>query len=317
LFFLYNLCAYIVKTIYFNEPIQVGTAFPLHGMFLLSQEGLWISALPGAFAFHLLIASLFYYCFYSQKAWSLNRSLREHSAKWKQGDLAPDLLIAAAGLIMLQLATGIGSNTGISQGMIFLAGPACGLTFFFLSNSVRDGDAFERKMLKVFFALSLAVIFLFSLFYDHTENQRIFSRELKPASVSPIRGLRVPSGYSSALEMIVASYNRNECAGKRMIALDYVPLINYVVEHPFDKTVGLVRPLFYFSAEKILAELNKGEQWCVLDITSVETQAAVERDKYDPRATIRKWLESHSSSSEKIDPSGLVDLSAITMFVVK
>ncbi|MNL73835.1 hypothetical protein D3C87_1993570 [compost metagenome] len=67
----------------------------------------------------------------------------------------------------------------------------------------------------------------------------------------------------------------------------------------------------------MLFEFNKGESWCVFDITSVETRAYIDRMKADPRSDVRGWLERHSSSVEKINTEGLVDLSDIAVFVVK
>jgi hypothetical protein len=317
IFFLYHLCVYTFRTIYLNEPIQLGRAFPLHGVFLLSEDGLWISALPGAFAFHILVASFFYYCFSSKGSWILKKPQMPPADTIDNPRLDPDLIVTTAGIVTLQMATGIGSNTGISQGMIFLAGPACGLALVFMSGSSLEKNPARRWAHKIFCTLCLTVITLFSLFYDHTENQHIFSSELKPISAPPMRGLLAPPDYSSAMDKLIDSYQKNECASKRMIALDYVPLFNYVVGHPFDKTVGLVRPLFYFSNEEILSELRNGDQWCVLDITSIETRANIDRNKSDPRSDVRTWLERNSSASEKIDATGLVDLSDITMFVIK
>lgn len=316
-FFLYHLGTYVINTIYLNGPIQLGHASPWHGKFLLSDEGLWISALPGAFAFHVLIAAFFYYCFSLRGARLFRKQQGTHTGTSHHVQLDYDLMITVAGIVTLQIATAIGSNTGISQGMIFFAGPACGLAIIFMRGASPDESTFDRWAHKVFCVLCLGTIALFSLFYDHTENQRIFSSNIKPMSAPPMRGLSAPPNYSAAMEKLIDAYQKNDCAKKRMMALDYVPLLNYVVGHRFDEVVGLVRPLFFFSNEKMLFEFNKGESWCVFDITSVETRAYIDRMKADPRSDVRGWLERHSSSVEKINTEGLVDLSDIAVFVVK
>lgn len=315
-FFLYNLGSYVINTIYFNGPIQLGHAFPWRGKFLLSDEGLWISALPGAFAFHVLLAAFAYYFFSLRGAWLFRKRTGTHTNPSRHARLDRDLVIAAAGIVTLQIATGIGSNTGISQGMVFYAGPACALAIIFICGAGLDESAFSRWAHKVFCVLCLGTIALFSLFYDHTENQRIFSDNIKPIQVSPMRGLSALPGYSAAMEKLIEAYQKNDCAKKRMMAMDYVPLLNYVVGHRFDEVVGLVRPLFFFSNERILSELRKGESWCVFDITSVETRAYIDRTGTDPRSDVRSWLEAHSSSVEKMDTKGLIDLSDIALFIV-
>jgi len=316
-FFLYHLGAYVINTIYLNGPIQLGHAAPWHGKYLLSDEGLWISALPGAFAFHVFIAAFVYYCFSLRGARLFRKQQGPHTGTSHHVRLDCDLMITAAGIVTLQIATGIGSNTGISQGMIFFAGPACGLAIIFMCGASPDESAFNRWAHKAFCVLCLGTITLFSLFYDHTENQRIFSSDIKPMPMSPMRGLSAPPNYSTAMERLIDAYQKNDCAKKRMMALDYVPLLNYVVGHRLDEVVGLVRPLFFFSKERILSEFSKGESWCVFDITSVETRAYIDRTKADPRTDVRSWLERHSSSVEKINTEGLVDLSDIAVFVLK
>lgn len=316
-FFFYHLCGYVINTIYLDGPIQLGNAFPWHGKFLLSDEGLWISALPGAFAFHVLITAFFYYCFSLRSDWLFRKRQRAHTGTSGHERLDRNLLITVAGIVTLQIATSIGSNTGISQGMVFFAGPACGLTIIFMCGATSDKSAFNRWAHKVFCVLCLGTIALFSLFYDHTENQRIFSRDIRPMPVSPMRGLWAPPNYSAAMEKLIETYQKNGCAKKRMMALDYVPLLNYVVGHRFDEAVGLVRPLFFFANDKILSEFSKGESWCVFDITSIETRAYIDRTNTDPRSDVRSWLEKNSSSMEKINTDGLVDLSDLAVFVVK
>lgn len=317
-FFVYHLCDYVYHTIHLDEPIQLGPAFLWHGKYLLSDEGLWISALPGAFAFHVLIAAFLYYCLSPwQGAWLFRKRQGNDAAARRPARRDRDLVIAAAGIVTLQLATSVGSNTGISQGMIFFAGPACGLAIMLLCGAGEDRSAFDRVAHKGFCALCLGTIALFSLFYDHTENQRIFSRGIAPISVSPLRGLWAHPQYSSAMSKLIDAYEKNGCANKRMMAMDYVPLLNYVVRHPFDAAVGLVRPLFFFSNEKILSEFNKGESWCVIDVTSIETRAYIDRTGTDPRSDVRNWLEQHSHVTEKMETEGLVDLSDMAFYVVK
>lgn len=200
-------------------------------------------------------------------------------------------IVAVSGFILIPAAVAVGSNTAIIQGMVHFAGPAAGLLII-LWESLGKGNLSRRA--KMIIAIWLVILGTIALTYNHPTSQPVISANRVTLDISPLRGISETPRYAAVLNKLVETYSANGCRNKLLLALDNIPLIYYILQHPAPNSFGVVRPQMYFPEEKIKQNLDLQRGWCVLDATGIETQNGINQSKMDNRAALRRWLEEHS-----------------------
>jgi hypothetical protein len=276
---------------------------------------LWVSQLPGA-VFLLLLFVLF--------RWSGERVLNQSGSDnlvntaifpepggkgWKQNSfdalnralselrfnaLSRNQIVAVVGLILIQAAVAVGSNTAIIQGMVFFAGPAMGLTIIMWDTLDRGGHVSSRIFTLVA-VVWLCILGTISFTYNHP-GQSIEVSGTVVMEDPPLRGILEQPRYAAAVKQLGEVYRANGCEKMTMVAFDYIPMVFYILQHPAPVDVNVVvRPSMIFPEERIRSILEPQHGWCVIDVTGVETQDEIERNHgKDKRAALRTWIEQQS-----------------------
>ena len=110
----------------------------------------------------------------------------------------------------------------------------------------------------------------------------VFRPNLVILTESPLKGIKETSRYQDAIAELKAAYTEGGCKTKRLILLDYVPMVHLILQHEVPNQYGVVRPGVYFPEAKLIEELDSPLGWCVLDVTTDETRVMMrERDVRD------------------------------------
>lgn len=225
-------------------------------------------------------------------------------------------LIAVSGLILIQAAVTVGSASPIIYGMVFLAGPAIGLTIIMwdaLDRSVYNSS----RLLVIMTIVWLSILGTITFTFNHPTNQPVISSGRVVLGNSPLQGILEQPRYAAAVMRLGEVYKANKCANMTMLALDYIPLVYYILQHPAPNSIGVVRPIMYFPEERIKSILDPQLGWCVIDATGIETQDEIERNHgVDKRAAIRTWVENLSDRVITI-PSPSSEIVGDVRFIVR
>lgn len=225
-------------------------------------------------------------------------------------------IIAVSGLILVQAALATGSASSIIHGMVTFAGPVIGLTIIMWDLLDRCGHISSRILVMLAIAW-LCILGTISFTYNHPTNQPIISSGRVVLEDSPLRGILEQPRYAAAMKRLGEVYRANGCERMTMVALDYIPMVYYILQHPAPNSIGVVRPLFYFPEERIRSILDPQHGWCVIDATGIETQDEIERNHgIDKRAAIRSWVENQSDRVVTI-PSPSSEIIGDVHFIVR
>jgi hypothetical protein len=264
------------------------------GWFFLSGEGQWISRVPGTVFYILLFAA--FRCI--GEAWPrLER-------KW---------LIATAALVLLHVATQVGSNTAVIQGMVFFAGPALGLSVL-LWHALDRPDPPPWRVFAPVTAAWLVLVTVFAFAYNHPTVERVLSAGRTRLHEAPLRGVLVTPRYASAVARLTAAYTANGCQTLPIAAFEYIPMADYILQRTGRPGGRVIRPSMGFPEERIKAALNPAAGWCVVDTTGEETQTDIRRSGVDKRAAVRDWVAGQSDRFTLI-PAPSPDLTDIRLYV--
>jgi len=321
-FFLYCLAFYLLQYVHgvpvAELAIPVVNVFDHHTMYLLTDEAVWISRIPGGLSFFVMV-------FVMIRLLATNAMVASTMAhgdgtrrvvRWCVACLGPDSfrlrwVLAFIGLALITAATGVGSNTAISQGMTFFAGPAFGLTILVWFGLDGRPRALSVAMAVVFLGVSTT----FALAYNHSANYRVVSTQHQRLDFPPFTGLMETPAYVAAINDIRAAYVQQHCADLQLATLDYMPFLYYVFAKPIPPGVGIPRPVFGFDGARFQSGLPPAAGWCVFDVTSRETAPMIKRTGTDLRAGVRQWLKETSDRRVQL-PSPEPDvISGITLYV--
>ena len=315
-FYALGFADYLLKVEFGAGQPTPRLSLPWHGEYFLSAEGLWASRIVGALSFFVLTFAFLFWVVAPLTQSKGERSVVGIIQARFASDEQVNLLLAALGVAFVQGAVGVGSNTSISQGMVAYAGQACGLAVLLWASALRWSGVVRPPALMPM-ALSWVGLFLiFALFYNHPQNESIFARMAPMRGVPVMEGIQKSEEFQSSLVRILDAYEENGCRSKMMLSLDYTPTLFYIAKHPTPDGIGVPRALYYFPEEKIMDALEKAGEWCVLDVTTVETDGAIRFGNWqDRREAVRSWVKSRSGARVGLPVEGIPDLVSATMFV--
>jgi len=114
---------------------------------------------------------------------------------------------------------------------------------------------------------------------------------------SPLKGIKETLQYREALIQLKNAYAESNCDNKRLILLDYVPIVHLILQHEVPNKYGVVRPGVYFPEAKLMHELDSPLGWCALDVTTGETRVMMRENDVRDRVRARVIEESQHSIS--------------------
>jgi hypothetical protein len=294
--------------------------FPMHGIFFLSKEGQGMSRLLGSLAYFLLLFSALLWLteVVGAAAWQPGISMRQRAnitvtrvMDKLYGDVqSRKWIMAICGFALLQAATAVGSDTGISQGMIFFAGAVLGFSILMLSKTQASSRAFMP-----FALVWIGFCAAFTLAYNHPTQQSILARNRIALNFSPLKGLRETPRYNASIRKLLSAYRAGDCQSTPLIMLIYTPILYYVFGHPIPEGVGVLRPAFYYPEDKIRAVLNPDRGWCVVDATEAEIARNIAATGYDKREPLRRWLIARSDRTVAIQSPSPAYISDIKLYI--
>jgi len=169
---------------------------------------------------------------------------------------------------------------------------------------------------KVYAGLTMVWFAMFLLFMARMNLptfEPILSGQRVTLETSPLKGIQESREYRHAVDSLLAAYAAGDCDGKTFITLDYVPTVYLVLQHPVPVAYGVVRPGVYFPADKLRESLAAGA-WCVLDVTTEETQSMIDAKRSgDWREGVRGMVQAKSRGSIEL-PSPSRDVSRMRLY---
>jgi len=178
------------------------------------------------------------------------------------------LTIAIAGLFLLVSGYAAGSASNIAICMSAYSGPAIGLVIVLWARPDQKFSCPATAMLTVW----LGIFALFALTINLPTFEPIFSRDRIALEGTPLKGILVQPRYASSIVRLREMYRANGCQELPLIALEYVPMAYYLLQHSVPNSIGVVRPGVYFPEDKIRVLLDNQQGWCVLDATTQDTK---------------------------------------------
>lgn len=296
---MWSITALVIVALYGNIfPMEM--AYPK--LFDLHQ-------IPGAVYYSLffVIFNLIFSTFgaFPQSQFSLIRRIYYFSNRWikinKPGTHNYNLLIAVIGFLLIPAGLAAGSNTAILVGLVYFSGPALGLVLMLEAYQVS-----QKKSYQIYtFTLIWIVIFtVFTCFYNHPGATAPFKNERVLLEGKPLNGVMESRQYSKSLQDLKKLYEENNCSKKLMFTMDNIPTIYYIFQHHAPNDIGVVRPLYYFPEKQIFELLESNNHWCVIDITSLETNDGIKNAGIDKRDEVRKLIKLKSTHSYTIQTPG-------------
>lgn len=198
---------------------------------------------------------------------------------------------AVCGLVLLPSTLSVGSNAHWIHGMNFFAGPVLGVLFL-LWERVDP----RSKILKILQWSWLGLFVLLALTHNHPVGRLdLTSSDRVTLHAFPLSGIRETTRYATVLQVLKEVYEVGKCHDKTLITLDYIPLIYTILQHPAPNETGVVRPAYYFPEDRMISSLQAASGWCVIDVTSGETQEDIRANHgRDKRTKIREKVETQS-----------------------
>lgn len=215
--------------------------------------------------------------------------------------------IASLGLCLLPAGYAGGSNSSIAICLSAFSGPVLGVVFLIWRFLDKEHlDRVSRSLLCIWCCLFVVFAARMNL---PSFDPIVFRPNLVILTESPLKGIVETSRYQDAIAELKAEYTEGGCKTKRLILLDYVPMVHLILQHEVPNQYGVVRPGVYFPEAKLIEELNSPLGWCVLDVTTDETRVMMrERDVRDGvRSRVRREaLRSINLSSPSADIQPMV-----------
>ena len=218
--------------------------------------------------------------------------------------------IAIVGLCLLPAGYAGGSASSIAIVLSASSGPVLGLTFLMWQFIEKE------KIGKIFyFLLSIwccIYIFFAARMNLPTFESIIFRPNLVTLSDTPLRGIKETVQYRDAVIQLRHAYAASACENKRLILLDYVPIVHLLLQHEVPNHYGVVRPGVYFPEKKLMNELDSMFGWCVLDVTTDETMVMMRGGDIRDGVRARVFEERRDAIAL---PSPSNDIKAITLYI--
>jgi hypothetical protein len=218
--------------------------------------------------------------------------------------------IAIVGLCLLPAGYAGGSASSIAIVLSASSGPVLGITFLIWQFVEKE------KTGKIFYFLLCSWCSIFIVFAARmnlpTFESIIFRPNLVTLGDSPLRGIKETVQYRDAVLKLRHAYVANACEKKRLILLDYVPIIHLLLQHEVPNHYGVVRPGVYFPEKKIMQELDSQFGWCVLDVTTDETRVMMRGG--DIRDGVRARVIEEGRVAIAL-PSPSNDIKAMTLYI--
>jgi hypothetical protein len=202
-------------------------------------------------------------------------------------------LVAITGFLLLPAGLAAGSNTAILVGLVYFAGPIVGLVIML---SMQQG---HKNSIGIYsFSLVWTAIFLvFTLYYNHPASGAPIDVKKVILKDAPLNGIFETEKYYESLSKLRILYAENNCKTKPLIVLDNIPTIYYILGHAAPNKIGVVRPFYYFPEAEVLELLRTNDHWCVIDVTSLETQSGIDNNGRDNRQFVRETIKENSAYS--------------------
>jgi len=127
-----------------------------------------------------------------------------------------------------------------------------------------------------------------------------------------LRGIKETVQYRDAVIQLRHAYAESACENKRLILLDYVPIVHLLLQHEVPNNYGVVRPGVYFPEKKLMHELDSKLGWCVLDVTTDETMVMMRGGDIRDGVRARVFEERRDAIAL---PSPSNDIKAITLYI--
>ncbi len=211
------------------------------------------------------------------------------------------LLIAVIGFLLLPASLAAGSNTAILVGLVYFSGPALGLI---LMLEISQSSIKTSYQIYSFTFLWIVIFIVFTSYYNHPGAIAPINNERVLINDSPLNGVMESKQYSKALHDLKKIYEENNCSKKLLFTMDNIPTVYYIFQHSAPNNIGVVRPFYYFPEKEIFELMESNSQWCVIDITSLETSDGIKKIGFDKREEVRKLLKINSNHSYTIQSPG-------------
>jgi len=224
------------------------------------------------------------------------------------------MAVAILGLFLIAAGYAAGSASSFAICLAAFSSPALGVLLIDLhgGTEVQLANAFR----KVYAGLTMVWFAMFLLFMARMNLptfEPILSGQRVTLETSPLKGIQESREYRHAVDSLLAAYAAGDCDGKTFITLDYVPTVYLVLQHPVPVAYGVVRPGVYFPADKLRESLAAGA-WCVLDVTTEETQSMIDAKRSgDWREGVRGMVQAKSRGSIEL-PSPSRDVSRMRLY---
>ena len=218
--------------------------------------------------------------------------------------------IAIVGLCLLPAGYAGGSASSIAIVLSAYSGPVLGVTFLMWQFIEKE------KIEKIFYFLLSIWCCIYIVFAARmnlpTFESIIFRPNLVTLGDTPLRGIKETVQYRDAVIQLRHAYAASACENKRLILLDYVPIVHLLLQHDVPNHYGIVRPGVYFPEKKLMNELDSKFGWCVLDVTTDETMVMMRGG--DIRDGVRaRVIEEGRDAIALPTPSN--DIKAMTLYV--
>jgi hypothetical protein len=218
--------------------------------------------------------------------------------------------IAMLGLCLLPAGYAGGSASSIAICLSAFSGPVLGVTF--LMWRFLNEDHLDRIFNFLLFVWC-CIFIVFAARMNLPSFEPIISRpNLITLTESPLKGIKETLQYREALIQLKNAYAESNCNNKRLILLDYVPVVHLILQHEVPNKYGVVRPGVYFPEAKLMHELDSPFGWCVLDVTTGETRVMMREN--DVRDKVRSRVIQESQYSISIQ-SPSADIQPMMLYV--
>lgn len=207
-----------------------------------------------------------------------------------------NLLLAVSGLFLVAAGYAAGSVSPFAICLSAFSAPVLG-TAFILWESLdsRDRGYWQFYGLRIVLLIAwLAIFCMYAATVNLPTLEPIITNDRVTLRESPLKGIEEQPQYQKSLLQLLDVYKKNGCQNVSFVTLDYVPMVYFILRHSLPNEFGIVRPMFYFPEEKLQRELNVHKGWCVLDVTTNETQTLINTRMSDNRANLRGRIQEES-----------------------
>jgi hypothetical protein len=216
------------------------------------------------------------------------------------------LLLAVSGLFLMVAGYAAGSASNFAICLSAFSAPALGIALIFWSYLEGKNHEHQSQLRISTFLLViwLAVFAMFAVTVNLPTFEPIIARGRVTLQEAPLRGIEEQPRYEETLLQLRDLYKKNGCQYLSFVALDYVPMLYFILQHSIPNEFGVVRPGVYFPEEQVQRALNIHRGWCVLDVTTSETQTLINARESDNRSYLRSWIQQESQQVFQITSPG-------------